>query len=152
MRVLIAAIGKAKAGPEQDLYIDYTRRLPWKITCSEHVIKAQNPTQKMQQESAQLLKACEGYERLIALDETGKQLSSQEFAQQMKSWQQEGFSSFAFAIGGSDGHSEELLKKAHLKWSFGRVTWPHMMVRPMLAEQLYRAHSIITGHPYHREG
>jgi 23S rRNA (pseudouridine1915-N3)-methyltransferase len=151
MRVLIAAIGKAKAGPELDLYQDYTRRLPWKLSCKEHVVKTQTPDRN-QQESALLLKACEGYERRIALDESGRQLSSSEFALQMKNWQQQGVSSFAFLIGGSDGHSDELLKDASLVWSFGRVTWPHMLVRALLAEQLYRAHSIITGHPYHREG
>lgn len=152
MRVLIAAIGKAKACPEQALYREYARRLPWKMTCNEYVAKAQNPTQRIERESALLLEACQGYDRLVALDEMGKSLSSREFAGQLSAWQQQGASSFAFMIGGSDGLSDVALKQAHLVWSLGRVTWPHMLVRALLAEQLYRAHSIISNHPYHREG
>lgn len=158
MRVLIAAVGKARSGAELDLYQEYTRRLPWKVTCREHVSKAppspgkHKPIHKIAQESAQLLESCKGYDRLVALDESGRLLSSGEFAGQLGQWQQQGASSLAFMIGGSDGLSEEALKKAGLVWSFGRVTWPHMLVRAMLAEQLYRAHSIISGHPYHREG
>ena len=152
MRVLIAAIGKAKAGGELDLYNDYTKRLPWKVTCREHVAKGQSPTQRLENESALLLEAVQGHDKLIALDETGKLFSSSEFANHLKNWQQQGASSFAFMIGGSDGLSQAALKKADLVWSFGRVTWPHMLVRALLAEQLYRAHSIISGHPYHREG
>jgi len=152
MRILIAAIGKAKAGGELDLYHDYTKRLPWKLTCKEHVVRAPSPDQRLERESTQLMQACAGYDKIIALDETGKLLSSNEFAGQLKTWQQQGASSFAFMIGGSDGLSDAALKKAHLIWSFGRVTWPHMLVRALLAEQLYRAHSIITNHPYHREG
>ena len=98
-----------------------------------------------------LLDACKGYERIVALDESGKTLSSREFADTLKNWQQQGNSSFAFVIGGADGLSEAVLKKSHLAWSLGRVTWPHMLVRALLAEQLYRAHSILSRHPYHRD-
>jgi 23S rRNA (pseudouridine1915-N3)-methyltransferase len=152
MRILISAIGKAKSGPENHLYQDYTKRLPWKVTCSEHVAKAQSPTQRIERESQLLLESCKGYDKLIALDETGKLYSSSEFAKQIEGWQQQGASSLAFMIGGSDGLSQDALSKADCIWSFGRVTWPHMLVRALLAEQLYRAHSIITNHPYHREG
>jgi 23S rRNA (pseudouridine1915-N3)-methyltransferase len=130
VKILIAAIGKARASPEHQIYLDYTKRLPWKIECRE---------------------ACKGYDRLVTLDEGGKLLGSREFAQNLGSWQQEGFSSFAFVIGGSDGLSEAVLNKAQLRWSLGRVTWPHMLVRGLLAEQLYRAHTVLTGHPYHRD-
>jgi 23S rRNA (pseudouridine1915-N3)-methyltransferase len=152
MRVLIAAIGKAKAGPEQQLYSEYAKRLPWKIECREFVSKAQTPQQRIEQESSQLLAACKGYDRLIALDEAGKLLGSREFAGQLGSWQQQGASSFAFIIGGSDGLSTEALKQANLVWSLGKVTWPHMLVRALLAEQIYRAYSVLANHPYHREG
>lgn len=152
MRVLIAAVGKAKAGAELNLYQEYTRRLPWKVTCREHVSKAQTQSKRIEDESTQMLESCKGYDRLIALDEAGRTLSSSEFANQLRQWQQQGVSSLAFMIGGSDGLSEQALKSAQLVWSFGRVTWPHMLVRAMLAEQLYRSHSIISGHPYHREG
>lgn len=139
MKILIAAIGKAKPSPELQLYNDYVKRLPWKVAVKE--VK----------DAAGLIAACDGFDRIIALDESGKTLSSREFAEQLKHWQQQGNSSYAFIIGGADGLSEDVRKKAHLVWSFGRITWPHMLVRGLLAEQLYRAHSIITNHPYHRD-
>lgn len=146
MKVLVAAIGKAKASPEQALTAEYMRRLPWKAACREFDIR---PADK-EKEAAKLLAACEGYARIVALDESGRDLSSAEFAAQLGRWQQQGHGSAAFIIGGADGLSPRVLKEAHLVWSLGRVTWPHMLVRALLAEQLYRAHSILSGHPYHR--
>jgi 23S rRNA (pseudouridine1915-N3)-methyltransferase len=152
MRVLIAAIGKAKAAsPEHQLFIDYTKRLPWKLTLREFDVRESSPEQRKQREAAQLLEACAGYECIVALDEAGKTLSSREFSDFIKTRQQRGESSMALVIGGADGLHDTLRKKADMLWSFGRVTWPHMLVRPMLAEQLYRAHTLITGHPYHRD-
>ena len=151
MRVLIAAIGKAKAGPEQQLYQDYTKRLTWKVACKEFDVKLDDPIKRKAREGELLLEACKGYDKLIALDESGKQLSSREFADTIKNWQQQGSSSFAFIIGGADGLDETLHKKAHLAWSLGRVTWPHMLVRGLLAEQLYRAQSFLAGPPSHRD-
>src|SRR5690606_11801728 len=127
------------------------KRLPWKLQCREFEVKLDDPAKRKAREGEQLLEACKGYARIVALDESGKDLSSRQFAEQLKRWQGDGDSSVAFVIGGADGLSPELLKAAHLKWSLGRVTWPHMLVRAMLAEQLYRAHSLITGHPYHRD-
>jgi 23S rRNA (pseudouridine1915-N3)-methyltransferase len=151
MRLLIAAIGRIKAGPEQQLFHDYTKRLPWKVECREFDVKHSDPLQRKAREGEFLLDACQKYERIIALDESGKTLSSREFAQSLGAWQQGGISSFAFLIGGADGLAQPVLKKAHLTWSLGRVTWPHMLVRGLLAEQLYRAHSVLSGHPYHRD-
>jgi 23S rRNA (pseudouridine1915-N3)-methyltransferase len=151
MKILIAAVGKLRAGPEQQLYLDYTKRLPWKVTCREFDVRLQDAGQRRRREGELLLGASEGCHRLIALDESGKALSSREFAQTLGQWQQRGSSSFAFAIGGSDGLDETVLKKSALVWSLGRVTWPHMLVRGLLAEQLYRAHSLLAGHPYHRD-
>lgn len=147
MKLLIAAIGKSKpASPEHQLYLDYGKRLPWKLDCQEFDIRPSNK----EKEAEKLLMACKGYNRLIALDESGKTLSSPEFSNQLAKWQQQGDSSFAFMIGGADGHHANLLKKCDLIWSLGRVTWPHMLVRGLLAEQLYRAYTLQTGHPYHR--
>jgi len=146
MKLLIAAIGKAKpSSPEQQLFQDYTKRLPWKIACREFTA-----ADKLR-EGEQLFGACRGYDRIIALDETGKALSSREFAQNLGNWQQQGHSSFAFLIGGSDGLSDTIVEQSHLVWSLGRITWPHMLVRSLLAEQLYRASSILANHPYHRD-
>ncbi len=139
MKLLILAIGKAKANsPEQQLYLDYTKRLPWKVDLREC------------KNDEEMLAAAKDYDKIIALDESGKTLSSQEFAGQIKNWQGQGNSSFAFIIGGADGLSAPAINAASLVWSFGRVTWPHMLVRCLLAEQLYRSYSIITNHPYHR--
>ncbi|MFW0777547.1 MAG: 23S rRNA (pseudouridine(1915)-N(3))-methyltransferase RlmH [Rickettsiales bacterium] len=147
MKILIAAIGKAKtASPEHQLFLDYTKRLPWKVECKEFDVR---PADKAK-EAEKLLAACEGYDRIIALDETGEVLSSEVFADKMQSWQQKGYSSFAFIIGGADGLDDKVHRCAHTLWSFGKVTWPHMLVRGLLAEQLYRSYSIMTNHPYHR--
>lgn len=150
MKVVISAIGKAKAGPELALYQEYVKRLPWPVHLKESDIKLNDIAQRKLREGEQLLAGTAGCDRLIALDETGKTLSSREFADTLKGWQQQGCSSFGFIIGGSDGIDPALLKKAQLVWSFGRVTYPHMLVRALLAEQLYRAHTIISGHPYHK--
>ncbi len=151
MKILIAAIGKAKSSPQQQLYADYVKRIPWKIECKEFESKLADTAQRKAKEAELLLGACAGYEHIIALDESGELLSSREFSTHLGKWQQQGLSSFAFVIGGADGLDASVLKKAKLVWSFGRVTWPHMLVRGMLAEQLYRAHSVISGHPYHRD-
>ncbi|MDE3016739.1 MAG: 23S rRNA (pseudouridine(1915)-N(3))-methyltransferase RlmH [Pseudomonadota bacterium] len=151
MKIFIAAIGKAKPSPERQLYDDYIRRLPWKAVCREFDAKLQDPLKRKSKEGGLLLGACQGYDKIIALDEGGKTFSSREFSETLGHWQRQGNSSFAFIIGGADGLSPEALRKAHLVWSFGRVTWPHMLVRALLAEQLYRAHSVLSGHPYHRD-
>lgn len=153
MKILIAAIGKARPGsPELQLYADYVKRLSWKVECKEFDIRHSDDRTRNLKENEQLLAACKPYERLVALDESGKTLSSREFAQTLKGWQQQSVSSVAFIIGGSDGLLPDTLKAAQLVWSFGRVTWPHLLMRALLAEQLYRAHSIMAGHPYHRDG
>ncbi len=150
MRLLIAAVGKAKASPEQQLYLEYAKRLKWKLECREFEAKLPDAAQRKAREAALLLEACRGYDKIIALDETGKNLSSAEFAEQLKRWQGQGHSSFAFIIGGADGLDKRVLEASHLAWSLGKVTWPHLLVRALLAEQIYRAYSIISGHPYHR--
>jgi 23S rRNA (pseudouridine1915-N3)-methyltransferase len=148
MKIIVAAIGKAKAtSPEMALFAEYQKRLGWKLTLKEFDIK---PTSK-DKEGAALLAACTGAGRMIALDEYGKALSSREFAAQIAIYQQQGISHIGFVIGGADGLAETVKKQAHLTLSFGKATWPHMLVRSMLAEQLYRAQMILDGHPYHRD-
>ncbi len=90
--------------------------------------------------------------RTIGLDETGKQLSSQAFADLLRSWRDDGIREARLLIGAADGLTAEERTSADVLLSFGSVTWPHLMVRAMLAEQLYRATTIVAGHPYHREG
>jgi 23S rRNA (pseudouridine1915-N3)-methyltransferase len=88
---------------------------------------------------------------LVALDERGESLDSGTFAQRLGAWRDAGRADLAFVIGGADGLDEEVRRRADLLLSFGRLTWPHMLVRGMLAEQLYRAQQILAGHPYHRD-
>jgi 23S rRNA (pseudouridine1915-N3)-methyltransferase len=87
----------------------------------------------------------------VVLDEHGKSISSQAFATQLGRWRDDGRPAVSFVIGGADGHGREMLQTAGLTLSFSPLTWPHQMVRIMLAEQLYRATTILSGHPYHRE-
>lgn len=151
MKILISAIGKAKSNAQQQLYMDYIKRLPWKVVCKEFDIKLSDVAQKKAKEAELLLGACAGYDKIIALDESGKLLSSREFSEHLGKWQGEGSSSFAFIIGGADGLDETVLKRANLIWSLGRVTWPHILVRSLIAEQIYRANCLLSNHPYHRD-
>ena len=88
---------------------------------------------------------------VVALDEHGRQLGSRAFAKKMGQWRDDGMRDVAFLIGGADGHDQAVLDRADLKLSLGEMTWPHMLVRGLLAEQIYRANAILTGHPYHRD-
>lgn len=152
MKLLISAIGKQKAGPELELFTTYIRRIPWSVEVKEFDIKKNlPPAEKKLAESDVLLKASDAMAYRIALDERGRTLSSQQFAALLGRLQDEGVNSIAFLIGGSDGHSPHLLNACQSSLSLGAMTWPHMLVRPLLAEQLFRAHAILTGHPYHRE-
>jgi len=152
MKILIAAIGRMKDGsPEAQLLKEYVKRLPWKITVKEFDIKHSDTVTRQNKEAEALIAACEGHEKIIVMDERGRDLKSREFAAQFATWQQQGASSVAIIIGGPDGLTEDVRKKANLTLAFGKATWPHMMLRAMLMEQLYRASAILENHPYHRD-
>jgi 23S rRNA (pseudouridine1915-N3)-methyltransferase len=151
MRILILAVGKAKPGPEQDLLAQYIDRLPWTVDVKEIAPnKDQSAEVRKTREADALLKAVPEGSVIIALDERGITESSEKFAARVAGWRDGGARTLAFIIGGADGHGEMILKKARHQLSLGAMTWPHMLVRGLLMEQLYRAHSIMTGHPYHR--
>ena len=153
MHISIIAVGRMQRGAEQTLVDEYLKRLPWKATITEIDIKkvaATNAERKVR-EAKKILAAIPAGTAIIALDENGKALSSRNFAKKIDDWQMAGFNSLAFLIGGADGLDASLLAKADLKLAFGTLTWPHMMVRAMLTEQIYRAWSINAGHPYHRD-
>ncbi|PIR39811.1 MAG: 23S rRNA (pseudouridine(1915)-N(3))-methyltransferase RlmH [Alphaproteobacteria bacterium CG11_big_fil_rev_8_21_14_0_20_39_49] len=152
MKVLIAAIGKDKRSSATfQLFEEYKKRIKWNVELKEFEHKKNLPPEILKEKEASLLlQSVEPSAKIIVLDENGKNLSSEEFASLIKTWQDEGSSNLAFLIGGAAGHGKEVLEKADFKLSFGKLTWPHMMVRAMLSEQLYRASSIIAGHPYHR--
>lgn len=88
---------------------------------------------------------------VIALDERGKKMRSTSFAEKIRNYQDQGSTNLVFLIGGADGYDPKVKERAQLKISFGQLTWPHMMMRAMLAEQLYRASTILQGHPYHKD-
>lgn len=145
MRVTTLAIGRAR-GPVADLCAEYAGRLTWPFTLKE--LEPKPATQA--RESAALLAALPEGARVVVCDERGKNLSSQQFADRLSGWQDDGVRDVAFLLGGADGHSDEIRKRADLILGFGQLTWPHMLARIMLLEQIYRAQQIIAGHPYHR--
>lgn len=154
MQVKIAAVGRLRGGPEAALVSDYLSRIdkigrPVGIGPAG-VQEVEAKKGGMAAEAVLLEKAVEGTRPLIVLDERGKLLSSPEFAEKLGAWRDDGAQVVTFVIGGADGIDPALRAKADFALSFGRMVWPHMLVRVMLAEQLYRATSILTGSPYHR--
>lgn len=153
MQISIIAVGRMQRGPEQDLMQLYLGRLPWKHSVIEIDIKKQaaNARERMSREAEKLKAAIPAGAAVVALHEKGKALTSRDFAAKLDDWQATGINQIAFIIGGADGLDRDLINSADLKLAFGTLTWPHMMVRAMLAEQIYRAWSINAGHPYHRD-
>lgn len=153
MRIVIAAVGRLRAGAMHDLYEEYVRRLKWAVTLREVEVRGKLAPAAMRMREGDLLQAeIPDRARLIALDGGGKTLSSEDLAVSLGAWRDGGTETLAFVIGGAEGLDPALLKRAQMTLSLGKMTWPHMLVRVMLAEQLYRAQSILQGHPYHRGG
>ncbi len=152
MKIRICAIGKDRRGEFSSAISRYQKQLPWAVEIIEREPKKPNApaAQRMAEEAEILLAAAQGAQIKIALDERGKSLTSPQLAQKFQTWQSEGLTDIALFIGGADGLDKSLLSQCDLKISFGQMVWPHQMVRVMLAEQLYRAYSISSGHPYHR--
>ncbi len=151
MKLILAAVGKCKPGPHADLIAKYQKQLPWALQIKEIPAgkPSLSPTQRIEQESNALLHATTDCQRLIACDSGGKHLSSEAIAEQFGRWQEVGDASVGLLIGGADGLSDAVRSKADLILAFGNATWPHMLARVMLTEQLYRAWSILNRHPYH---
>ncbi len=153
MRLWIAAVGRAGRAASSDVYEDYARRLTWPLDLREVELRPAPPPQKRKiREAEKLLAAAPTGAVLVALYEKGKTLSSRDFALKLGAWRDDGVADIAFLIGGADGLDPSVKEKAALVLSLGPMTWPHLLVRGMLAEQFYRAQSILTGHPYHRKG
>jgi 23S rRNA (pseudouridine1915-N3)-methyltransferase len=159
MLITIAAVGKMKAGPERTLFERYVERttgagrsLALTFATREFVeSRYAAATARKEQEAEALLGAVPTDHVLIALDETGRSLDSRAFADRIAKWRDDGTPGLVFALGGADGHGPALLQKSTLRLAFGTMTWPHQLARIMLAEQLYRAVTILSGHPYHRD-
>jgi 23S rRNA (pseudouridine1915-N3)-methyltransferase len=151
MRLTIAAVGRAKPGALRDLYGEYAGRLTWPLALKEVEVKKRlSPAETTKQEGELLLSAIPAGAVVVALDERGRVLDSAAFAAKLAGWRDNGAADVAFVIGGADGHAQAVRDRADLLLSFGTMTWPHMLARAMLIEQIYRAQQILAGHPYHR--
>ena len=140
MLLHIVARGKIARSPEAELVERYAKRIVWPLKVSELPERGGSVPAP--------LVPC----RHIVLDERGRDLTSAEFAAQLSRWRDDGVREARFWIGAADGHDAALRESADLLLRFGAATWPHLLARAMLLEQLWRATSIIAGHPYHREG
>jgi 23S rRNA (pseudouridine1915-N3)-methyltransferase len=159
MRLTIAAVGRSRESPEQvlcELYCGRARSLGPKrgISKLELVIvdtsRAATADARMKEEAARLSAKLPAGAHVIALDEGGRAMSSETFASHLRTLGDSGARDVAFLIGGPDGLAPSLRARAQERLAFGPQTWPHLLVRAMLAEQIYRALAILSGHPYHR--
>lgn len=152
MKINLIVIGQLKEGPELDLINKYKKRLQWKLTIKELVVKKKLSGEELKVAEAELIKsALIPSVPLIALDERGEKLTSQQFAKEVQRLQVQGYSELNFCIGGAGGLDQSIRDRAAWLLSFGAMTWPHMLVRVMIVEQLYRGQQILAGHPYHKE-
>ncbi len=149
MRLL--AIGKARQGPEQELFDRYAKRLRPALELTELAEARGAPAEIKRREGQALLAALPAGAFLVALDEGGEHPGSLELASRLEDWLGRS-KPLCFVIGGAEGLDQALIDRADRILSLGRLTWPHLLVRVLLAEQLYRARSIAAGHPYHRAG
>ena len=152
MNMTIIAVGRLKKSPELELMRRYIMRCHWNIKVVE--VEEKKPlkgAERMSKEGELLLKAIPDGAMVIALDEKGPQMRSIEFAKKLQSWQDQAVHNLIFLIGGAEGYDHKVTKRADSLLSFGKMTWPHMMIRAMLCEQLYRASTILQGHPYHKD-
>jgi 23S rRNA (pseudouridine1915-N3)-methyltransferase len=140
MRLHIIARGKIGRCPEQELVDRYLKRISWPIKITELPDKGGAAP------------SAEPHSRTVMLDEKGEQIGSLDFAKLLERWRDDGVRETRFLIGAADGFGEAERAGADTLIAFGKATWPHMMARAMLAEQLFRATSILANHPYHREG
>lgn len=156
MRLTMTVVGRLKAGPEQTLINNYVRRLaatgrPLALGPLELHEIDERKARDRETQSTRLLERVSPGTTVVALDERGKTLTSSEFAKLIERTRDGGADDMVFLIGGADGHTRTVRDRANHVLSFGPMVWPHMLARVMLAEQLYRAVSILAGSPYHRE-
>ncbi|WP_321395171.1 23S rRNA (pseudouridine(1915)-N(3))-methyltransferase RlmH [Emcibacter sp.] len=152
MQIRIIAVGRLKKGPELDLIETFIKRTPWPVSITE--VEERRPikgAERMAREAELLLAAIPRDAFVIALDERGKEMRSTRFAETLERLQDDGQQTVVFVVGGAEGYGPGVKERADRLLSFGEMTWPHMMVRLMLAEQIYRASTILAGHPYHKD-
>jgi 23S rRNA (pseudouridine1915-N3)-methyltransferase len=150
MKLVILAVGRGRASPEQTLVGDWLDRLPQGGALVEVESRLPSGAARTRDEADRLLRHLAPSAPLIACDPRGRDTSSEALAELLRRYRDDGVLTTYFAIGGADGHDSTVLDRAQHKIAFGSATWPHMLFRAMLAEQLYRATMILAGHPYHR--
>jgi len=154
MHIEIAAVGRLKSGgPERDLidrYLGRARGGGKAIGLTGFTVAELPDGKSADAEALALVNRVPAGARCVVLDERGRARSSEDFAQTLGAWRDDGIPAAVFLIGGPDGHGNAARARADLTLSFGTMTWPHQLVRALLAEQLYRAVTILSGHPYHR--
>lgn len=153
MKLSILAVGPAKSGPEHDLTADYCKRfspLGRPLGLSGIDLVTVKSGGGLVREGERLLEKCPDQARIVRLDEHGPNWASTKLAQNIENWRDDGERSLVFMIGGAEGYSDAVRKAAPSTLALGPQTWPHLLVRAMLAEQLYRAASIIARTPYHK--
>jgi 23S rRNA (pseudouridine1915-N3)-methyltransferase len=159
MRILVAAVGRLKQGPERELAERYRKRAVdagRKTGVSAVDIieikesRAGNPERRMFEESIAIANVIPEEAAVVILDGRGESMSSSAFAGRLQGWRSQDISAVAFIVGSHDGLAPSLREKSRLAIAFGAATWPHQLARIMLLEQIYRALTIIAGHPYHR--
>jgi 23S rRNA (pseudouridine1915-N3)-methyltransferase len=152
MRFHLIAIGKSRPGPAQALFREYAGRLNPPLALVEVEEKRPLGTDALKAREAELLLAhVPAGAHVLLLDERGAEFSSSGLAERIAKWRDRGIGDVAILIGGAAGHGEAARARANDTLCLGRMTWPHMLVRGLIAEQLYRAQQILVGHPYHRE-
>jgi 23S rRNA (pseudouridine1915-N3)-methyltransferase len=154
VRLLLVAIGKAKAGPARDLFEEYRARSRMPVDLVEVEERRPLAGPELKRREGELLLAALARRPakpfIVALDEHGESLDTAAFARRLAAWRERALPEVAFLIGGAEGLDPAVRAAADLQLSLGPMTWPHMLVRGLLAEQLYRAQQILAGHPYHR--
>jgi len=152
MKINILSIGKFKKNSEYEkIFNEYKKRLSWRVNLKELTLQKKSSGESLKKiEGEKLLQSTNSKAKIISLDERGKIITSIEFANLIKTYQVNGFSDIDFIIGGADGLSKEVRDKSDYILSFGKMVFPHLMIRVMLIEQLYRASTILSGHPYHK--
>ena len=149
MRYIISTIGKAKNSDEDMITHKYLKRIK-NIELKQYEVKTNNPEKKLEEEALKLINTTPKYGKLILLDEKGQNLSSTDLAKIILNWRDNNVTDINFAIGGAFGNGEKIKNTADKIIAFGKLTWPHQMVKMMVAEQIYRIETIIQGHPYHK--
>ncbi|MET0968097.1 MAG: 23S rRNA (pseudouridine(1915)-N(3))-methyltransferase RlmH [Tardiphaga sp.] len=159
MHLIVISVGRLKQGPERELaeryrdrFDDLGRKLGFRSLTIHELAesRARDAPTRISEEGAAIVALIPEKAVIVALDERGSSIDSASFARQIGKWRDDAVPHNVFVIGGADGLSPDLRRKAKLSLAFGSATWPHQMVRVMLLEQIYRAATILAGHPYHR--